>query len=59
MGSAYLPLSDRWPHFIRQSDDLAQELEEETAQVLSRRAKEACQLLATADGEGYKVTISM
>ena len=31
MSSAYLPISERWHHYVRQSDDLAQELEEETA----------------------------
>ena len=37
MSSAYLPISERWHHYVRQSDDLAQELEEETARALGNQ----------------------
>ena len=53
MSSAYLPISERWHHYVRQSDDLAQELEEETARALGNQAKEACQLLAKG-GAAYR-----
>ena len=53
MSSAYLPISERWHHYVRQSDDLAQELEEETARALGNQAKEACQLLAKG-GDAYR-----
>lgn len=53
MSSAYLPISDRWHHYIRQSDDLSQELEKETTRVLANQAKQTCQLLSRA--KDYKV----
>ena len=51
MSSCYLPISERWHHYVRQSDDLALELEEETARALGNQAKEACQMLR---GGAYK-----
>ena len=45
MSSCYLPVSERWHHYVRQSDDAAAELEEETARALGNQAKEACAML--------------
>ena len=45
MTTAFLPTNSNWDHYLRQSDDAASELEEETARVLAQQAKESCQLL--------------
>jgi len=51
MTLAYLPTNSNWQRFLRQSDDAAHELVEETGRVLAQQAKESCQLLAK---EAYK-----
>ena len=45
MALGYLPTNSNWDHYIQQSDYAFDELEEETARVLSQQAKESCQLL--------------
>ena len=49
MTLAYLPTNSNWDHYLRQSDDAANELQEETARVLAQQAKESCQLLVKND----------
>ena len=45
MALGYLPTNSNWDHYVKQSDNAFEELEEETAKVLSQQAKESCQLL--------------
>ena len=56
MALGYLPTNSNWDHYIQQSDDAFDELEEETARVLSQQAKESCQLL---NDDSYKTDLWM
>lgn len=51
MSKPFLPIQNRWFHYVRQAEDACNELEEETEQVLGRLAREACQL---AVNDAYK-----
>ncbi len=52
MSVAFLPTNDSWFHYIQQSDDVCDELEQEVDLMIAQQAKEACQLLNRDQGTG-------